>query len=842
MPGIYDRVHHRDGKHAFFVQGSAAHLLGLCASEVPFVNVDTQETWEGYVKYKPDGGFVKSEEAFAYSCCYANSLLVAVRLAASREGGVKDWMIFLTDLSGTGFAVGACDEEFDSKSLKAGAAEYASILPHIRPGQKLEVVVGWDEAEGQQGFGLKHVELKWIECQRRILSDFALSRSGRLLWPEKVEAALTGRSEAFPELGACPILDAMVVQKRIKWKVYRKEESVPYAVQLTFVAFPRFDKEPVKIWSPRVRHTYNPAPGETILWDLVPDERVRGRMFQEWHQVGSGHHHVLSSIEKVDPAAHRPLLVSQPGGGAKLQVDLFEGGAARWIETWRTEDLKQDMSQRRYWGEHRCTTSDAVQILDDDDDDLDVTSVVTDTFLRMEGHLTKRVKREHLKDCVKETEKDRRQGRGVGKAKVTTPAFLDPYDEACQELAQQLKGDEREEKPKEEGVKEEEGAGSRAIKRAHEEHQWHGGGWNWKGDSSWGSRSWQRDDWRDDWRAKSRARCAVPPPPPPPPPAGGPFRHLPHAVPHIYGQAASDKRLQPLVRLRMLLETLGIACVGDLASFEERMMGVVWDCLPHLADDGSFGRLMEESLRECGIHPLETYGLSVQTLAAFSRVDIQTVFGTFSPAPVRYRSADFATVFPVRLDATAVERLAAWAWWLSMLKHGPRVELFEICLSELPRSWVNSHGHDIHGHHMALLRRSDLLRGPERDVASGASLAVPLLTQFREGVSKLIAETFDSNACWWSTAVLSACQWSVECMQLPHGEVDLDVMGNYFKLLDGVSPQFRKAAQDLIFRVRDAEPNRRMPRSFDLSERRVDFLHTEYVTISVFPTPKWPFE
>lgn len=831
MPSIYDGIHHRDGKHAFFVQASAAPYLGYGAPNASFVNMDTQQCWDGYAKYVPEHGVVKSQEAFAYSCCYAGILLVAVLIGSDTKDSVKEWMILHMDLSEVPLVVEGCDGFFESKTVKVGMQEYDSLLPQLRPSQQIDVTMNWNE-EGQC-FIIKHVELKWAEIQSRCLKDFGLSLGTP--WSEKVEIALTGRSHAFPKLGVCEIQNAMVVQKRTIWKFCRKQEPEPYAVQLTFVAFCHFDQEPGKIWSLRVRHTYNPVPGQALLWDLAPEDRVRGQLFAEWDQVGSIRRHVLRVDEKVDPQCFVPLLATQLGNGSKLQLDLFQGGSGRWVELWRTEDLKTDLTHQRHWGEHLCSTSETIQILDEDD--VDVSAIIEGTLRGMQQPVKSRVKSEVLKERLKEQQTHSRVVHRV----QATPEFLDPYAEVCQEQLSRLKGTEKpviekvEETPKAEKCEED---STRGVKRVHEA-QWHSGGWDWKRNSSWNSRNWEAGDWK-----KSRARCAPPPPPPPPPPTTpsyapsclGTFRHLTHAVPHVYGEAASDVRLKPLVDLRKILETHGIATMGYLESFQESMSGIVWDCLPHLKDDGSFGRMLEEGLRDCGIHPLQSHGLSHETLASFSRADIQTVFNGFSPAPVRLRSADFSALSAVPMDYKAVERLAAWAWWLSALEQ-PHVELFKSCLKELPKSWVHNTYMDSYGYHMPLLRWSDLHRFSEgnADLAGGC-----FLEPLKEGVRKLISVTFDTNSTWWSTAMLTACRWSVEHMHLPQGRVDLEELGKYFQMLNGVSRQFRREALDLILRIQDVEKTRQMPRSFDLG--KVDFRHSEQVTIPVLAAPKWPFE
>jgi hypothetical protein len=828
MPAIYDGIHHRDGTHAFFVQGSAAHYLGHGASNAPFLDVDTQQVWAGYSKYQFDGAATKSQEAFAYSCCYAGALLVAVHLAPA-AASVKEWVILHVDLSEVPLVAGGCDGFFESKSVEVGAKERDSLLQQIRPGQRMEVAVGWKE--DAQCFSIEHVELKWDDCQSRCLSDFGLSR--RTPWSEKVEIALTGRSHAFPNLGVCKIQNSMVVQKRTIWKFCRKENPEPYAVQLTFVAFCQFDQWPGKILHLRVRHTYNPVPGQSLLWDLAPDDRVRGSLHAEWDQVGSIRHHVLSVAEKVDPRCFAPLPATRLGDAANLQLDLFEGGSGRWVELWRTEDLKEDLNLQRHWGEHVCSTSDAIQILDDDD--VDVASIIEGTLLGMQKPAKSRVKSEVLKERLKEQET---RSRVVQRVQVT-PEFLDPYAEVCQEQLSRLKDAEKPVEKVEETPKAEKCEGDSTRGKRTRDGEWHGCSWNWKGSSSWNSRNWEAGDWK-----KSRAR-ATPPPPPPPPPAAptcspccpGTFRHLTRAVPHVYGEAASDVRLKPLVDLRRMLETHGISGVGELEMFQERMSGIVWDCLPHLRDDGSFGRMLEEGLRDCGIHPLQTYGFSLEALASFSRADVQTVFNGFSPAPVRLRSADFATLSAVPLESAAVERLAAWAWWLSALEQ-PHVELFKSCLKELPSSWVHNTYSDSYGYHMPMmLRWSDLHRFSEGD----ADLAgCCFLEPFKQGVQQLISATFDASSTWWSTAMLTACRWSVEHMHLPQGRVDLEELGKYFQLLNGVSRQFRREALDLILRIQDVEKSRQMPRSFDLG--KVDVRHSEHATIPVLAASKWPFE
>jgi hypothetical protein len=822
MPRTYDRVFHGGARHAFFVQGSAAHHAGWRVSEEPFVAVDSEEAWQGYWAYTPEAGcMVKSEEAFAYSCCYSGALLVAVRLASREEQETKEWMILSADLSERGLTVGGCEGLFSGKPLKPGTADHASILPHLRPHQSLEVTLSWRDAAGdaaKSGFSVEHVELKWSECQRTSLRAFLGGHSG-LPWRAKVEAALTGRADAFPELGICEIQDAMVVHKRVVWKQSRKEDQVPYEVQLTFVVFCRFEQDPNKIWSRRVRHDYNPVPGETCLWTLAPDDRVRGALFSEWKQVGCGSHHVLSVSEKVDPRDFAPLPAVRLGVVPEARVDLFEGGAGRWAELWRVEDLKADRKESRYWSKYRYETSGAIEI-DDVAYIVDVESIVEGQFFRLDGHLATKAKSEALKDQVKEKEV-------LGEAKKAVAAeFLDPYVEVCREQLSKLDG--KAEEP-------------RGEKRGREEQQWYGGAaWNWKG-SSWNKRGcWQGDDW-----ARSRTTTAVVPPPPPPPAAprtqtrfAAPFCHLSRAVPFVYGDAAAEDRLRPLVDLRRILETHGVAFEGRVPDFVESVQRLVWDCLPHLADDASFGQLLEEGLRECGIQPLANLGLSLESLSVFGRADVHAVFDGFSPGPVRLRS-DFGTLSCVPVDPKVVERLAAWSWWLTALE-SPGIELLKACLKELPVSLAKATCFDSRGYHMPLLRASDLqLFSAE----GGDAMAGCLLEDLKEGVRRLAASTFHGNGSWWPTALLNACRWSVQHMNLPQGKVDLEVLGRYFQMLNGVSRQFRKEALDLIVSIRDSERHGRhgrVPQSFDLG--RVEFRHAESVTIASLAAPKWPFE
>ena len=848
LPSFYDRVHHAGKKHAFFVQGHAAHHLGLGVSEAPFLNVDSQEVWEGYSAYMPeDGAFVKSVEAFAYSCCYAGTLLVALRLATSDgvEKEALEWLILKTDIDDVKIAVGGWEDATPSRPLKPGTSDLASIASLLRPHQGLEVLLTCKEEEGAPSFVIKHLELRWSDLQRRSLESFTQARPS-MTWREKAEAAMTGRCNAFPS-GVCQIHDAKMLQKR---PLGKRALDAPYAVQLTFVAFGRFKKNPNKIMSLRVRHVYNPH-GESDLWGLEPNERVRCTVYSEWSQVGSSRHHVLYVVEKVAPDSYTPMTALRLPG-YKTQVDLWELDASHWMDEYRLEDLKEDLNLRRYYCLHHCDAG-AIQILDDDDEDDDGGVTAAEKFMFQMSVLSpkNKIKNEVLKERLKETEPKCRPE--VRKA-VPIEVFLDPYAEACREKLSKLQvisssKEIREEEPrgskrpregqvasssKETGEDE-----SRGNKRPHEEQQhWYENTWGWKDTRSWGNKRWPKDDWTAA-RGASRGPSTRPPPPPPPTamrhvvPLAGPFCHLSRDVPHIYGEAASDDRLKPLVEMRKILETCGVAVVGRVPEFEDRMRSVVWDCLPHLSHDGSFVRSVEESLQECGLHPLETYGISVAVLAQYSREDVQIVFSGFSPAPVRLRSMDYTTLSAVPVDSNFVDRLSAWDLWMSALDEGPRIELFKVWVKELLLSFVNGTYSDSHGYHMPFIRISDLHLFSEE---GGDVMAAGLMGLFKEGVNKL---TFGEQS---PLATLNACYWAVQYMDRPKGRVDLEILGGYLQRLNGVNRQFRKEALDLIVRIQDRPQmsKQAQPRSFDLG--KVDFRYAENVALVKMAAPKWPFE
>ena len=167
IPAFYDRLHHGDGQHVFFVQGSAAHHLGLCASSADFVGVDSKERWAGFHAYKPaDGASVKSVEAFAFSSCFAGTLLLALRLASNEdEKEVKQWMILQLDVTSAVIEVTSCGGVLSRKSLQEGAEESLALLSHLRPHQCLEAIFAWSEVEGRQCFTLQHLGVKWSGLQ-----------------------------------------------------------------------------------------------------------------------------------------------------------------------------------------------------------------------------------------------------------------------------------------------------------------------------------------------------------------------------------------------------------------------------------------------------------------------------------------------------------------------------------------------------------------------------------------------------------------------------------------------------------------------------------------------------
>ena len=499
-PSFYDRAHHAAGKKlAFFVQGHAADHLGLGVSEAPFLNVDSQEVWEGYSAYMPeDGASVKSVEAFAYSCCYAGTLLVALRLAPNDgvEKETLDWMIVKTDIDDAKILIGGCENSMPSRP-----SDLASIASLLRPHQGLEVMLTWKEFDGSPSFVIKHLELRWSDLQRRSLKSFAQTHPS-MTWREKTEAAMTGRCDAFPiEMGAYQFQVAKVLRKKV---VGKRALGFPNAVQLTLTAFGRcFEKN--QITSLRVRHTSYSPRGESDLWGLEPNEIVRCVVYREWLQVGSSSlHFVIRDIEKVAPDSYVPMMALWRNGDT-TQADLLKLDASLWVEYYRSGvDVHYN---------HDCVAGEN-QILIDDDSGVIENAIKIEIKKEMSKETV--VKAEVLADpklqvivCSKETGEEPRgikRPRGeqvasgsretVRKA-VQVDMSLDPYAKVCQEKFNKRQFVSKSTEPGEEEP--------RGIKRSHEEQH---------------------------WTAARGARRGVPMPPPPP-----------HATKNV-GKSPNDKAVE----------------------------------------------------------------------------------------------------------------------------------------------------------------------------------------------------------------------------------------------------------------------------------------------------------
>jgi len=189
LPFLYDRVHHQGA--SFFVQGSAAPCVGLPAATSPtaFVNVDTQQEWEGGLKYKPE-----AIEAFSFSSFFDDShLLVAVKLQPVQEDqqATKEFLILQVDVAKLSTF------SMDARRLEPGTEATRVVATHLLPHQKLNVKVAFDEAAG---FSLSHIEIQWADCQNSLERLF--DDRQRLSWINKAKVLLTGRTDAFPGLEA----------------------------------------------------------------------------------------------------------------------------------------------------------------------------------------------------------------------------------------------------------------------------------------------------------------------------------------------------------------------------------------------------------------------------------------------------------------------------------------------------------------------------------------------------------------------------------------------------------------------------------------------------------------
>jgi hypothetical protein len=212
LPFLYDGVHHRastaNGHGArFFVQGSAAPLLGLAAvsPSTAFVNIETQEPWCGISKYFLSLIFARGAkvEAFAYSSFFGEGeLLVAVKL----QPEIDLFMILLVDLKKSSIlSMASCRQLFDARSsLQLGSPDYHVVASNLLPHQKLNVELSLSDSD--ICFCIGHVEIVWDDCQCQSLETF-MKRRPHLAWHEKVVAALTGRVDAFPGLDPCLGMD-----------------------------------------------------------------------------------------------------------------------------------------------------------------------------------------------------------------------------------------------------------------------------------------------------------------------------------------------------------------------------------------------------------------------------------------------------------------------------------------------------------------------------------------------------------------------------------------------------------------------------------------------------------
>ena len=587
LPFLYDGVHHRastaSGQGArFFVQGSAAPLLGLAAvsPSTAFVNIETQEPWRGHSKYMLSCIFAKEAkvEAFAYSSFFGEGeLLVAVKL----QPEIDDFMILLVDLKSSILSTASCRQLFDARSsLQPGSTDYHVVASNLLPHQKLNVELSINDSE--LCFCIEHVEILWDDCQCQSLETFMKKRP-HLAWQEKVVAALTGRVDAFPGLEPCQVQHAMLVQQR----------RPQHALHLSFVVFFRYGRAMGKLWSCRARHLYKQSEAVTLISDLKVGDQVSGILYAEWRQVGSGMHHVLAVTSKL--AKGEPLLAVQLGAVADaVSMDLGSYNEKYWADLWKLEDPKQDLTMRCYWQAYRCDCAE-VQVIDDDEEEgdgtLDVGKLVETTFRQLEGFVAHKVKSEVLKERINEkrapTATTGTKKRKQAPEKQVDCCFVDPYADICKaQRAALTSGQEAlASTPADIATIESEVQSSKAntVARAVEQDgstyntNGENGGykkdstwepWEWKQYNSWeGKKKWRNNtDWKEDrHESHLRKRGTMPPPPPP-----RRLEDVEHGQPlqPFFGGDSLHVGLRPLKFFRRILEKESICFIGREDDFK----------------------------------------------------------------------------------------------------------------------------------------------------------------------------------------------------------------------------------------------------------------------------------
>lgn len=327
--------------------------------------------------------------------------------------------------------------------------------------------------------------------------------------------------------------------------------------------------------------------------DLKKEDLVKGTVYAEWRQVGSGMHHKLAVGSKMTEAPP-PLFAARLGAPAE---DLSKHTAGYWEDLWKQEDTKQDLTARCYWQAYRCEGPE-VQVIDDDDEDevcgVDVEQLVEGAFRKLEGFVVSKVKSEVLKARLIEkrapvaSAKEPTSKRMKRSEEAFDCCFVDPYAEVCKAQRDQLSdpAGPGAEAPKQTPAAQDLGApvateGRQRTPENKKDSSWTEGEQKWdsyhssKRYDSWGGgrRRWR--DWNEDWRERSHAgqRCSVPLPPPPPAKRIDNFCHLPRPVQPYFGVGTTGASLNPLKLFRRVLETEGVCATGHDEAFKVKREG-----------------------------------------------------------------------------------------------------------------------------------------------------------------------------------------------------------------------------------------------------------------------------
>lgn len=799
---LYDKVFHNraeltkagNPQHVFVAHPSATRMLGLHdGSSASFVEMHTKGTWCNENAYFQRKGEKRRDgrpsriqayrEGFAYSAFHNGSFLLALRFSRRRDCAIKgdcdafEW--FVVHVSCDDLRRGGrlhMREGKSGPSKQVAGDDYGYLLSHLRPNQRFCVEAQW-YAESNT-IEVCRLELVWSEVQKACWEQYRRCGLDEGSGPQSLKEAvvmMTGRAEAFACLGECPTAEAMLVQKRTFWKRAPLETSKPYAMRLTFAVVCRFEEEPSRLWMRKVQCICSP-PVDSCLWTLEPDARVTGRFYQEWTQVDcEARHHAFVSVEADHIAA--PVLVHSQAALDVETIDLFAphldvGGsptnASRyWRQVWCHEDWRQYTVPEKL---------DRVAEVIDLDGPVpcrhNVPSVVTGTFKDLGGQHQYQVKFEIIKEAL--ANEEMKASAEASREKRTS----NPYAKACEKLRRKaVHTASSKENSAPSTLFNRKTEGKRVRSRSPREHTNRSITPIYK--RSRPEEDVRGGDVRRSFRAdrpslpapiaasRPRSRICVPT-------AGAPLRaQRPPAV-HVLGDAALRPVVLNLSHLRYAIETFGKAYEGDELNYVSRLLSAVWG-----------GRLLEAiAVANLEQKDMQFAAVDQALLASCTPEEVALVFHSCNPYPTRVVSPIDGTVRCIPLALESAERIAAYRLWMETMPDAPYHLIIRQCISELHPSFRNYNPIDATGHRQCLVREGDLVtcesRQDERDC----------FDKFKEAVDSML-DTMHMSSDSWKEATFLACSWAVHYMDTDRGNVNLSLLGDKFRQLNGYDSRVR---------------------------------------------------